>query len=357
MTGSPALKVAGFALSLAVPLLTPLGVGTGAAWLAPAVVFGILPVLGLAIGEDRSLPNVELYRSAIVRRYLRNLPRVYAGVWILVLVWAMSLAAGADFRVREYLWIVVSLGIASAVAVCTAHELMHRRSEADVFLARLMMTLCGYGHMVVEHRHHHATVGDPEVGSTAPRGFSVYRFAAGDYVQGFRNSWNAERTRLRRRDAPVWCNRVLQDYALVIVLAAAVGFAFGVPGIIVFLGQGVFAIFVFEVITYVHHYGLVVAEGEILGPQHAWAHHCWITNCLTFNNTYHSDHHARPETPYYSLHGMYGAPRLPASYFTMFCVALVPPLWFRLMDSRLDAIKRSRDLSEDSAFDASHYCR
>jgi len=35
---------------------------------------------------------------------------------------------------------------------------------------------------------------------------------------------------------------------------------------------------------------------------------------------------------------MYGAPRLPASYFTMFCIALVPALWRTLMDKRLDAL-------------------
>ena len=39
---------------------------------------------------------------------------------------------------------------------------------------------------------------------------------------------------------------------------------------------------------------------------------------------------------------MYGAPRLPASYFTMFCVALVPPLWRLLMDRRLDALAEMR---------------
>ena len=39
---------------------------------------------------------------------------------------------------------------------------------------------------------------------------------------------------------------------------------------------------------------------------------------------------------------MYGAPKLPASYFTMFCVALVPPLWRSLMDRRLDAAAEAR---------------
>ncbi len=65
-------------------------------------------------------------------------------------------------------------------------------------------------------------------------------------------------------------------------------------------------------------------------------------NCLTFNKTFQSDHHLRPGIPYYELHAMYGAPRLPASYFTMFCVALVPPLWRLLIDCRLDALAEMR---------------
>ena len=104
------------------------------------------------------------------------------------------------------------------------------------------------------------------------------------------------------------------------------------------VGQAAFAVVCFEIITYIHHYGLVRDEDEESGPQHAWAHHCWITNCLTFNNTFQSDHHLRPGTPYYELHAMYGAPRLPANYFTMFCVALLPSLWRYLMDRRLDAL-------------------
>jgi len=33
---------------------------------------------------------------------------------------------------------------------------------------------------------------------------------------------------------------------------------------------------------------------------------------------------------------------VPASYFSMFCVALVPPLWRILMDPRLDALAQAR---------------
>jgi len=117
--------------------------------------------------------------------------------------------------------------------------------------------------------------------------------------------------------------------------------------LVLFIGQAVFAVYCVEVITYVHHYGLVRREDEEPGAHHAWAHHCWLTNCLTFNNTFHSDHHLRPRMPYYELHAMHGAPKLPASYFTMFCVALVPPLWRALMDKRLDALAEARTERRD----------
>lgn len=135
---------------------------------------------------------------------------------------------------------------------------------------------------------------------------------------------------------------MLQDYALAGSLVLTFQYAVGCGGRLTVVGQAAFAIFSFEVITYVHHYGLVRAEDEPAGAQHAWAHHCWITNCLTFNNTFHSDHHLRPWMPYYELHAMHGAPHLPASYFSMFVVALIPPLWFKLIDPRLHAFEEAR---------------
>lgn len=342
MTGNPVLKLAGYALCLAIPMLTPIGVWLHTPWLSPILVFGLFPVLGLLIGEDHSLPIVGLRRSPVLVAYLDSLPRIYALVWMVTLMWAAEYASRANSGGTGIVALAVSVGIGSAAALCTAHELMHRRSLFDVLLARIMTALCLYGHMVVEHFHHHSTVGDIAAGATAPRGMSIYRFAPADFLHGLRNAWTVERARLRRCRVGWWHNRVLQDYALALGLVGMFFASFGSNGLIFFAGQAVFAVFCFAVITYVHHYGLVRGEGEEAGPQHAWAHHCWITNCLTFNNTFQSDHHLRPGIPYYKLHAIFGAPRLPASYFTMFCIALVPPLWWFLMDRRLDALAEGR---------------
>ncbi len=338
MTRSSRLKLAGYSLSLAIPLLAPLSVHMQLPWLAPFLVFGVFPILGLVIGEDRSLPLYGLRRIPLLVKYLDNLPRVYGLVWSAVLVWALQYVATPHLDLNHFAALTLTVGIGSAVAICTAHELLHRRWWADIFLARAMTSLTFFGHMSVEHMHHHANIGDTTVGATATRGMSVYRFAGLDYIQALRNVWIVERARLRRSGGGWWRNRLLQDYGMGVGLLCAVYAIWGGIGLLLFMGQAIFAVFVFEVITYVHHYGLVRTDQEEAGPQHAWAHHCWITNCLTFNNTFHSDHHLRPRTPYYDLHAMYGAPRLPASYFTMFCVALIPSLWFALMNPRVDAL-------------------
>jgi alkane 1-monooxygenase len=336
------LKLVSYPLCLLVPLLVPLGATAGTYWLSPIIVFGVLPVLGILVGQDHTLPVMGLRTSRLVVAYLRALPRVYGIVWLVTLAWSARHAAQTTLSAAEFAGLVLSIGISSAIAVCTAHELLHRRSRPDLGMARLMTAGCFYGHMFVEHLHHHAALGAPEYGATAPRGTSAYTFAFSDVGRAFVTAWRVERARLQRSHLLWLHHKVLQDYALAVMFLLAFGLLWGGAGVLLFLGQAAFAVFSFEVITYVHHYGLVRADDERAGPEHAWAHHCWITNCLTFNNTFHSDHHLRPWTPYYELHAMHGAPRLPASYFTMFAVALVPPLWFKLIHPRLDALQEAR---------------
>ena len=358
MADNPSIKLAGYSLCLAMPLLAPLGMWAGLPWLSVVIVFGAFPVLGLVVGEDRSLPILGLRRKRALVVYLEYLPRMYALVWMATLAWASIYVVRVTLSVAATVGLTLSLGIGSALAVPTAHELMHRRNVHDRLLARVMAALCLYGHMAVEHFHHHATVGDVAAGETPPRGSAIYGFAPADFLHGLRNSWIVETARLRRSRSRWWRNEVLQDYAIGIGVGSIFFVTLGSRALFLFAGQAIFAVFCFEVITYVHHYGLVRGEGEEPGPHHAWAHHCWIANCLTFNNTFHSDHHLRPETPYYELHAMYGAPRLPASYFTMFCVALVPPLWRALMDKRLDALSEARQRAgEVGDWLHTHVCR
>src|SRR5690349_8877751 len=117
MAGSSTLKLAGYSLSLGMPLLAPLGVSLGVPWLSPLVVFGAFPILGLIVGEDRSLPIVGLRRSPSLLAYLEFLPRLYALVWMTMIAWAVMYVARTELSLAGLVGLTLSVGIASAVAL------------------------------------------------------------------------------------------------------------------------------------------------------------------------------------------------------------------------------------------------
>ena len=49
----------------------------------------------------------------------------------------------------------------------------------------------------------------------------------------------------------------------------------------------------------------------------------------------HSDHHAYPTRPFQALRHFDEVPELPSGYATMLLPALVPWLWFKIMDQRV----------------------
>jgi alkane 1-monooxygenase len=65
---------------------------------------------------------------------------------------------------------------------------------------------------------------------------------------------------------------------------------------------------------------------------------------VSFNFPHHSDHHLNPRRPYYLLQHLSESPKMPMGYFGMFLMALVPPLWFKIMNPRVT--EKQVDLSK-----------
>jgi alkane 1-monooxygenase len=58
---------------------------------------------------------------------------------------------------------------------------------------------------------------------------------------------------------------------------------------------------------------------------------------LLYHLQRHSDHHAYPSRRYQALRSFDEAPELPSGYGTMAVIALLTPLWRRIMDPRVIA--------------------
>lgn len=102
-----------------------------------------------------------------------------------------------------------------------------------------------------------------------------------------------------------------------------------------FLLSSAVAVFLLEYVNYIEHYGLQRRPGERLGAEHAWQSDSLTSRFHLFELSRHSHHHLQSTIPYHSLESIEGPHRLPFGYFGMFYIALLPPLWFRVMDGRI----------------------
>ena len=129
-------------------------------------------------------------------------------------------------------------------------------------------------------------------------------------------------------------------------LAVWLAFAFwlaGAWGVALYFIQCLMAIYQLEAVNYVEHYGLTricLGNGrfERVRPHHSWNAAHKVSNWMLINLQRHSDHHYRPDRrfPLLQHHARDVAPQLPHSYPAMVAAALLPPLWFRIMDTRVD---------------------
>ncbi|MCX8507632.1 MAG: fatty acid desaturase, partial [Rhodobacteraceae bacterium] len=107
------------------------------------------------------------------------------------------------------------------------------------------------------------------------------------------------------------------------------------------------AIWQLELTDYIEHYGLsrkYLGDGkyEPVKPRHSWNAAHKATNWFLINLQRHSDHHYKPDRrfPLLQTYGEDEAPQLPFGYPGMTSMALIPPLWFRVMNPRVRAWRR-----------------
>src|SRR5262245_30583478 len=118
-------------LALLVPALPFAGLaawrasgGAGWAWwIAPAVVFGVIPAVDLLLGGDRANPPEDAARQLQQLRYYRWLTYLYLPAQYGALVLGSAIWVRGDLGVGGRVGLVLSVGIVNGIAINTAHEL------------------------------------------------------------------------------------------------------------------------------------------------------------------------------------------------------------------------------------------
>lgn len=346
-----------FYIAYLVPASALLGLALEGAWSWATVVlvFVITPVLDTVVGLDTSNPHREPEGAPPRRDPVFDLALwLWVPTHLLVVGWALWTVAHRPLAPAEIAGLVLSVGISSgAGAINVAHELMHRRGRPERALAELLMTSTAYPHFCVEHVHgHHRWVATPVDPASARLGESVLDFLPRTLAGSLASAWRIERDRVRARGrGPLGLgDRRLRHPLILGLLLAAIWAVAGAAALAFFLAQSLVAVLLLEVINYVEHYGLerrLLPSGryERVTPRHSWNASHRLTNRYLFNLQRHADHHDVASRPYWLLRHLPDSPQLPAGYATMCLLALVPPLWRRVMDSRVAAW---RDRSSDS---------
>jgi len=263
----------------------------------------------------------------------------------------------------EYLWWesvgkVWSMGICSAVlGINTAHELGHRQNKRDQWLAKLLLLTCMYAHFFIEHnRGHHKYVATPIDPATARRNEPVFLFYFRSIFSGYLSAWNISNNLCIKQNKKAFSlhNEMIRLHVLQLIVLLIVYLLFSWQGIALFLIQSVIGILVLETINYVEHYGLFrkkLPDGtyEKIKPHHSWNSDHILGRVMLLELTRHSDHHYKSTRKYQLLRHFDGSPQLPLGYPGSMVLAWIPPLWFYIMNKRIDLMilhQNTQDLQD-----------
>ena len=104
--------------------------------------------------------------------------------------------------------------------------------------------------------------------------------------------------------------------------------------------SGFLALYLLETINYIEHYGILRKKDkngvyESIGKMHSWN---YLSGAVLIRIQRHSDHHAHSFRPYQILRRTDDAPYLAFEYLHTYFLAAIPPLWFYIMNPRVEAL-------------------
>ena len=315
-------------------------------WLGPIVILGIVPLIDWTAGLDPSNPPDDVIKSLERDRYYRWLTYLFLPLQYAGFAFAFWYIATGDLSVLDRVGLAVTVGFIGGLGINTAHELGHKKESVERWLSKIALAQTFYGHFYIEHnRGHHVRVATPDDPASSRVGETFYRFWPRTVAGSFASAWRLESRRYSRRGQHPFRigNDVLNALLISAVLWAVMVIWLG-PAILPYLViQALVGFTLLEAVNYLEHYGLLRQVVGVPGkerfervePRHSWNSNNIATNVLLYHLQRHSDHHAHPTRRYQALRDEKDAPALPTGYAGMILLALVPPLWNRVMDARV----------------------
>ncbi len=344
----------GYFSAFLLPLVVLLGHFLGGAFefLNVAFVFIIIPLLDELVGKDRyNIPKEEV-QAVSDDQFFKWVTYAWVYVQFVLVIWGAWVVSTQALSTAEWIGFTLSIALTTGgIGITVAHELGHKKSATERFYAKALLMTVSYMHFYIEHnRGHHVRVATPEDPATARKGESFYAFWLRAVFIGYSHAWQLENERMKRNGKhPLSLdNEMIRFTILPIAFAGLLWLTLSLytgsnawQALPFFFVQSFFAFTLLELVDYIEHYGIVrkpTADGryERVNPLHSWNANHLVSNFFLFQLQRHSDHHAHAIKRYQVLDHLDESPQLPFGYPTMILMALIPPLWFTLMDKKLE---------------------
>ncbi len=339
---SPALPVIGMGILTGYhfgPKLTKKVFALG----GPLLLHVIIPSIDAVVGADENNPTDSQIKELVNDPYYDRIVKLFIPLQMAANLFAGYVVSREQTSVLDQVLLGISMGAINGVGVNTAHELCHRPSRTDHYWSHLTLAPLMYNHFRIEHPYgHHKRAATPEDPASSKMGETFYEFLPRTIFGGLKSAISIEKHRLQRKGESFFSlkNELFHGWAM---SAGFHGLMLKLYGqkISPFLAiQAAYGVGLFEIINYLEHYGLMrekKANGEYARtmPEHSWNNNNITTNLFLYQLQRHSDHHAYPTRPFQALRNFEEAPVLPSGYATMLIPALIPSLWFKMMDKRV----------------------
>lgn len=349
------LKKFGYFTAFIIPGLVIAGYYLGGWWnyLAIVDVFIVLPVIDHLLGINTA--NIPKDQEASVANdyYYKFVTFLWTYFQLAFIGWGIYVIAfGIITTLYEWIGFTLSFALVTGgIGITVAHELGHKKAPIERLYSKLLLLTVCYMHFYIEHnRGHHVQVATPQDPATARKNENFFAFWVRSVFKGYIHAWHLENERLKRKGYHTLSihNNMIWFTLLPILFCGVVTIGFSlytgqfiwqVP--VFFFAQSFLAFTLLELVNYVEHYGILRKKREDgryerVTPIHSWNASHLLSNFFLFQLQRHSDHHANAIKRYQVLKHYDESPQLPAGYPTMIMIAIFPPLWFGIMNKRLE---------------------
>jgi alkane 1-monooxygenase len=334
------------ALSIPLSAFVALYFKGGWLFLPPIYAFIFIPVIESLMPVSSENFTEERKEKRAVSSFFdwmlyANIPIVFG-----LLIWSFYIVSSVNLSYFELAGLVVSIGmVLTTNGINVAHELGHRQNSKERFLSKALLLPCLYMHFYIEHNHgHHLNAATKEDPATARFNQTLYSFWITSTVRQYFSAWklqmrllnNSNRSFFSLYNDGVWYVIIQFSYLLCVFLF------FGVLGLGLAITAGIVSFLFLETVNYIEHYGLLRLKNssgryERVQKIHSWNSNHVVGRIILYELTRHSDHHYRSSKKYQVLESHEESPILPFGYPTSMVLAMIPPLWFRVMNKRVPA--------------------